>query len=99
MEKKIELQTKDGRIIRVMPHMVKDFARFGATQTKRNIKEPPVELKKKPPLPDLNLKPELMKIIPSGNQSNLPEMNNNLPTDLKEVKVRKTPVKSKTTKK
>ena len=43
MEKKIEVEI-DGRKVRIMPHMLKDAGRFGATQTKRQIKEPPKEL-------------------------------------------------------
>lgn len=43
MEKKIEVEI-EGRKVRIMPHMLEDAGRFGATQTKRQIKEPPKEL-------------------------------------------------------
>jgi hypothetical protein len=42
-EKKVEVTIK-GKKIRVMPHMLKDIAKFGGTETRRTIKEPPNEL-------------------------------------------------------
>lgn len=71
MTKRIELQTAEGKIIKVMPHMVNDLLRFGATETKRILREPPKELLEKTVIPakvpNLVLEPEPMK-------TNLPEM-------------------------
>jgi len=41
--KRVELEV-NGKIIRVAEHMVADVLKFGATYTKRIIKEPPVEI-------------------------------------------------------
>jgi hypothetical protein len=43
MEKKIEVEV-NGRVMRVPEHMLSDMMKFGATQTKRSVKEPPKEL-------------------------------------------------------
>jgi len=72
MAQKIELQTADGRTIKVMPHMLSDLLKFGCTETKRVFKNPPAELLEKKTIitakvPDLKLEPEPMK-------TNLPEM-------------------------
>lgn len=42
-EKKVEVNI-DGRIVRVMPHMVSDISKFGGSETRRVIKETPKEL-------------------------------------------------------
>ena len=42
-EKRVELEV-NGKIIRVVESMVADVLKFGATYTKRIIKEPPVEI-------------------------------------------------------
>jgi hypothetical protein len=44
MEKKVEAVTKEGRIIRVMPHMLNDLARFDVTFKKPAIRDTPKEL-------------------------------------------------------
>ncbi len=43
MEKKVEIEV-DGRIVRCMPSMLEDMARFGAVKPQRVIKDVPVEL-------------------------------------------------------
>jgi hypothetical protein len=42
-EKKVEVEI-NGKILRVPEHLVNDMAKFGATLTKRTIKNPPKEL-------------------------------------------------------
>lgn len=42
-EKKIPVEV-NGRIIRIMPHMLPDIKKFGGTEQRRVIKEPPKEL-------------------------------------------------------
>jgi hypothetical protein len=44
MEKKIEVVTKEGRIIKVMPHMLGDLSRYGVTVKKPAIRDTPKEL-------------------------------------------------------
>lgn len=41
--KRIEVELK-GRIVRIMPHMLEDSIRFGASQIRRTVKETPKEL-------------------------------------------------------
>lgn len=55
-EKKVELEI-NGKIVRASEHMVPDLMRFGATQTRRSIKDPPKEL--------LNMPPPKKVILPS----------------------------------
>lgn len=43
MEKKIEVEI-DGRIVRIMPHMLKDATKFGASTLKRQSRRVPDEL-------------------------------------------------------
>ena len=43
-ERKIEIEMADGRIVRVMKHMLDDAALFGASTMKKPIKNPPKEL-------------------------------------------------------
>lgn len=47
MEQKVELYIR-GHIVKVPPHMVSDFEKFGATKTRKVIKEAPIELLKMP---------------------------------------------------
>ena len=47
MEQKVEMYVR-GHIIKVQPHMVADFEKFGATKTRKVIKEAPIELLKMP---------------------------------------------------
>ena len=42
-EKKIEVVV-DGRTVRIMPHMIGDVTKFGASEPRKIIKEPPKEL-------------------------------------------------------
>ena len=44
MEKKIEAVTKEGRIIRVMPHMLDDLSRYEVSVKKPSIRDVPREL-------------------------------------------------------
>jgi hypothetical protein len=48
MEKKVSVITKEGKAVRVMPHMLEDMALFGVTQVKKIVKETPKELIKVP---------------------------------------------------
>lgn len=66
MEKKIEVEI-DGKIVRIMPHLLEDAARFGASTLKRQSRKVPDELLNipaKPILPpekkapDLTIEPE-----------------------------------------
>jgi hypothetical protein len=86
-EKKIEILTKSGKVIRVMPHMLNDFARFEATTKRPAIKNTPKEL--------LNIPDGAKKtILPKMEVTPLPDAK--IPDEVKpEVKVRKTPVRSK----
>lgn len=64
MIKKVELEI-NGRIIRVMPHLVDDMIKFyGASKTKKPVKDTPVELLKIPE----------KTIIPKKEDSPLPAM-------------------------
>jgi hypothetical protein len=58
MEKKIEVEI-DGKIVRIMPHMLEDASRFGASVIKRQTRKVPEELlnipKKEILKPDPNL--------------------------------------------
>ena len=105
MEKKIEVEI-NGRKRLIPEHMLADYMKFGATQTKRAVKEPPRELlnklePKKVILPPQEVikepvkEPDLLipkSIIKPGD--NLPpmEVSESLP------KTRKKPVKSKSKK-
>jgi len=45
MEKKVRVEMPDGRIVRVMPHLVEDLCNlFKAKEDIRKVKEPPREL-------------------------------------------------------
>lgn len=68
MEKKIEVEI-EGRKVRIMPHMLEDAGRFGATQTKRQIKEPPKELGE---LKKIILPPDLKIPEPEVKADDLP---------------------------
>jgi hypothetical protein len=43
MDKKIEVEI-NGKKLRIPEHMLSDFMKFGAMQTKREVKNPPKEL-------------------------------------------------------
>jgi hypothetical protein len=83
MEKKIEVVTKEGKIIRVMPHMVKDSEKFGTTRTKRTLKDVPKEL---------------IKVAKIVEPDPLPVMETTQPVEEVVEKKRKAPVRSKATK-
>jgi hypothetical protein len=83
MEKKIEVVTKEGKIIRVMPHMVKDSEKFGVTRTKRTLKDVPKEL---------------IKVAKIVEPDPLPVMETTQPVKEVVEKKRKSPVRSKATK-
>ena len=87
MEKKIEVEI-NGRKVRIMPHMLSDAAKFGATQEKRIIKETPKELLKSPIKDPL---PEMKEVKPESEKTNLPE---EAKPELLEKPKRKSPVKS-----
>lgn len=74
----------NGRTFRVPRHMLEDLQRFGATQTKRVVKDPPPELS--------NMQPRKI-VVPKvlKPEDALPEMKIE-----PEVKKRKSPVKSRT---
>jgi hypothetical protein len=59
-EKKVEVNI-DGRIVRVMPHMVGDMTKFGSTEPRKVVKEPPKELMHPLPKRLLLTKAELPK--------------------------------------
>ena len=67
MEKKIEVEI-DGRRYKILPHMLEDASRFGASVIKRQVKEIPKELLiiptevKKVILPPTNLEP--LPVVP-----------------------------------
>ena len=104
MEKKIEVEI-NGRKRLIPEHMLADYMKFGATQTKRAVKEPPRELLNaikpqeiitpkvvKPP--ELEKKPDIIK-----PEDAYPEPKEIVtPDPLTEKKVRKKPVKSKSKK-
>lgn len=64
MEKKVEL-ILNNRTIRVMPHMIEDMLRLGATRTKKILKDVPKELL---------LIPELKKVDPLPQMENVTEI-------------------------
>jgi hypothetical protein len=98
MEKKIKVQIGE-RTVRIMPHMMKDVEKFGATTEKRVLREVPKELiKSVNPLPKMTeVKPVLNK--PPEEVRNLTETKADLQKpsepDVTEKKVRKSPVRSK----
>lgn len=81
-EKKIEVVTKDGRIIRIMPHMLEDASRFEVTVKKPAVRETPKELLD---IPQKSVLPKMLKTEPEPEPEPAP------------VK-RKPPVRSKSTK-
>ena len=100
MEKRIEVEI-NGRKHMIMPHMLEDFERLGANRSQRTIKNAP---------PELSLKKELIlpatKITKLTSEKNdpvdvkanvLPKMQTTKPKT-KTKPIRKTPVKSKSTK-
>jgi hypothetical protein len=91
MEKKIEVITKEGKIVRVMPHMMGDMAKFDVTQSKRVIKDMPKELTM---VTKAVIKPEIKPEI-----TQLPEMKSTItdaPAEMAfEKPKRKPPVRSK----
>ena len=89
MEKKVELIMPDGRTVRVMEHMVHDaITKFGASKTKKEIRNVPQELLKIP---------EIKKPAPSATTGLIPP--NPLPEmEVTEKKTRKAPVRSKSVK-
>ena len=104
--KKVEIEI-NGKKIRVMPHLLGDMAKFGATETRRTIKNPPRELLHMIPakviLPTVDKKPEAN---PSDFPKEAPVKTIKEPAKetlvpekvVEEVKKRKTPVRSKTKK-
>ena len=91
MEKKIEVEI-NGRKVRIMPHMLSDAAKFGATQEKRIIKETPKELLKSPIKTPL---PEMEEVEPEPQRVNLPDELKEPEPGLLEKPKRKSPVRSK----
>ena len=91
MEKRVEVEI-NGKKLRVLEHLVPDMMKFGASLTKRSVKEPPREL--------LNLVPKKV-VIPAEKPIEKPVEDFPAPIeavvpDLElPVKVRKTPVRSK----
>jgi len=74
MEKKIEVEI-NGKKLRIPEHMLSDMMKFGATQTRRNVREAPKELQKMEPKriiippkelvkPVLNEIPKPVEIVP-----------------------------------
>lgn len=89
MEKKVKVEV-GGRIVRVMPHMLNDMNRFGATQIQKVVKETPRELiKAVEKAKEIKLLPE-MKITKAVEV--IPDK---VPEPEPEVKTRKAPVRSK----
>ena len=85
--KKVAIQTKEGKTIWVMPHMVATLEKFyEANQVRRNIRETPKELLQ--PI----YKPIKVETI-------LPKMETTKPAPVFEKPVRKVPVRSKSVKK
>ena len=66
MEKKIEVEI-NGRVRRIPAHMLEDMLRFGATETKRAIKQVPKELLKFPDAKKI-IVPEPKEIIKDVSQ-------------------------------
>jgi hypothetical protein len=88
MEKKVELIMPDGRVVRVMEHQVHDaITKFGASKTKKEVRNVPQELLKIP-----ELKKVEPVLIPKVEADPLPKM------EVTEKKERKAPVRSKATK-
>jgi len=88
-EKKVEVTIGD-RTVRVMEHMLSDAAKFGATRTKKITKDVPKELITVPEIIKgqvEEVKPEPEKSEPIGSIRAFDKI------------VRKTPVRSKSTKK
>ena len=100
MEKKIEVITKEGRIVRVMPHMIADMALFEATKAKKDTKPVPKELikpvsKEVSPLPKMVITWDgpIKEVIPMKTIT--PE---ETPEETSEVPKRKSPVRSRSKK-
>jgi hypothetical protein len=89
MEKKVELTTKDGRVIRAVPHMLEDLSRFGVSQKRPTLKNIPKELL------DIPGKTVILKEVKTEAPATDPPLP---PMETTEPK-RKPPVRSKSTKK
>jgi hypothetical protein len=78
VEKRVEVEI-NGKILRVAEHMVPDLMKFGASVTKRTIKEPPKEL--------LSMKPKEI-ILPEPTVELEPVLNEVPAPELKPKRVR-----------
>jgi hypothetical protein len=89
--KKVEVEV-NGRIIRVPENMLHDLERFGVSQSKRVIKNPPKELLNMPD-PKTLIRPATLKtVLPPEKKEIVPEVQKEVPEVKKE---RKKPVRSK----
>jgi len=96
MDNKIEVEI-NGKIRRIMPHMLEDFERLGATRTRKIIRNAPPEiLQKDMVLPPVKVEELKNNEKPTGDvKSNvLPEMKTVEPIKI----ARKPPVRSKSKK-
>jgi hypothetical protein len=93
--KKVEVEV-NGRIIRVPENMLHDLERFGVSQSKRVIKNPPKELLNMPD-PKTLIRPATLKtVLPPEKKEIVPEVQKEVPDVVPEVKKeRKKPVRSK----
>lgn len=84
-EKKVEVFTARGQVVRVPANMLKDVAKFDALPLKKTIKEAPKELKKiiEVPKEPVSVLPEMIQTEPQ-------------PDRVFEKPARKIPVRSKT---
>jgi hypothetical protein len=95
-EQKIEIITKSGKVIRVMPHMLSDFARFEATEKRPSIRNTPKELLDIPN--KIGAKTVILPKMETSKAEQLPEtlpQINDLKTTDPVKKTRKQPVRSK----
>jgi hypothetical protein len=95
MEKKIKVQIGE-RTVRIMPHMMKDAEKFGATTEKKVLRDVPKELIKVNPLPRMNeVKPDSNKPLEEVRNLTEPKPDSQKEPEVTEKKVRKAPVRSK----
>ena len=97
MDNKIEVEI-NGKIRRIMPHMLEDFERLGATRTRKIIRNAPPEILQKdmvlPPIKVEELKNKEKPPTGDVKTNVLPEMKTVAPIKI----ARKTPVRSKSKK-
>ena len=103
MDNKIEVEI-NGKIRRIMPHMLEDFERLGATRTRKIIRNAPPEILQKDLIQqkDIVLPPVKVEELKNKEKPPTGDVKTNVLPEMKTVApikiARKTPVRSKSKK-